>query len=221
MKQQALAPHLAYISATLKGATQRMSPHDRATALDCFQHWRRECERLAPEEAKNVAYTVHEVIDERVRRMLATSKHGPEVTCTKGCAACCHLHVDINTREAQLLRAVAAEAGIKIDEARLARQATKNPDTWLELAPEDRRCVFLAEDRTCRVYAHRPGACRKYFVLSDPDRCDMQKHPGGRVGIVFDTEAEIIHSAAMTVYGAGTMAAMLLQASRPAKETTR
>jgi Fe-S-cluster containining protein len=204
--------NLAYISATLKGAAQMMDDESRHAALDCFEHWRSECERLTPEDPKNVAHTVHAIIDERVQHMLATSKHGPEVTCTKGCAACCHLQVDINPREAELLRAVAAEAGIEIDEARLARQATKNPDTWRELAPEDRRCVFLAEDRTCRVHEHRPGACRKYHVLSDPDLCDMEKHPGGKVGIVFDVEAEIIHSAAMTVYGAGSMAAMLLRA---------
>lgn len=205
-------PDLGYVSSTLKGAVQEMSDRDRALARDCYEHWHSEWQRLIPEDALNVAHTVHGVIDERIQSLLATSKHGREVTCTKGCAACCHLRVDINGREAALLIAVAAAAGIEIDEARLRRQADKNNDTWHELTREDRRCVFLAEDRSCRVYEHRPGACRKYQVLSEPDLCDMDKHPGGKVGIVFDVQAEIAHSAAMTVYGTGGMASMLLQA---------
>jgi Fe-S-cluster containining protein len=204
---------LAYISSTLKGAAQAMPEPERALALDCFEHWRGEWTRVGPEAPpENLAFTVHEVIDEHVQRMLATSLHGPDVTCRKGCAACCHLHVGIFPQEAALLWTLAKLDGITVDEARLARQASKDDDTWRELAPEDQRCVFLADDRTCRVYEHRPGACRKYFVKSDPDLCDVVKHPGGKVAIVFSVEAEIVHSAAMTVYGAGNMAAMLLNA---------
>lgn len=208
------APDLAYISSTLKGATASMNDRDRYLARDCFEHWRRECKRIAPEAPERVAYTVHEIIDERMARMLATSTHGPDVQCRKGCAACCHLNVDIFTSEAELLWMVAKEDGIRVDEARLARQAAKNADTWRELPPEDQRCVFLADDDTCKVYEHRPGACRKYMVKNDPDLCDMHKHPGGKVAIVFDVEAEIVHSAAMTVYGADSMAAKLLAARR-------
>lgn len=202
---------LAYISSTLKGAAGMMSRREREAALDCFEHWRGECERIGPAEPERVAHTVHGVIDDHMQHMLATSKHGPEVKCRKGCAACCHLHVDVFPQEAHLLRMVAADAGIEIDEARLARQASKDDSTWRELSPEDRRCVFLADDLRCRVYEYRPGACRKHLVKSDPDRCDMAKHPGGKVAIVFSAEAEIVHSAAMTVYGAGNMAAMLLR----------
>ncbi len=188
-----------------------MSKRDREMALDCFEHWRGECKRIAPAEPERVAFTVHEIIDEHMQHMLATSKHAPDVTCSKGCAACCHMHVDVYPQEAELLLMLAKHDGIEIDEERLARQATKNDSTWRELAPEDRRCVFLADDRTCSVYEHRPGACRKYLVKNDPDLCDMNKHPGGAVAVVFSVEAEIVHSAAMTVYGVGNMAAMLLR----------
>lgn len=200
-----------YVTTTLRGAVEQMDDAQRLLALDCYQHYRRECERLAPDDALNVAHTIHALIDERMQRLL-TTKNGRAVTCSKGCGACCHVYVGINAREAELLLAYAAELGIDIDQGKLQRQAAKDDATWHELAIEDRRCVFLAEDRTCRVYEHRPGACRKYHVLTDPDLCDMNKHPGGKVGIVFDTEAEIIHSAAMTVYGAAGMAAMLLRA---------
>jgi Fe-S-cluster containining protein len=200
---------LVYTSATLKGAAAQMPQRDREMARDCFEHWRRECKRIGPAEPERVAFTVHELIDERMQRMRATSE--PHVTCSKGCAACCHLNVGIFPQEAELLLLMAREDGIEIDEARLARQATKDDSTWHELSPEDRACVFLGDDRTCRVYEHRPGACRKYLVKNDPDLCDMNKHPGGAVAVVFSVEAEIVHSAAMTVYGAGNMAAMLLR----------
>jgi len=209
-------PELGYLTSTLKGAAAVMGERDRQTAHACFDHWRRECARIGGEtsgEPERVAFTLHEVIDERMQQMRAVSPHAREVKCSKGCAACCSLHVGIYPHEAALLLMVARETGIDIDYARLARQATKDDATWRELAPEDQRCVFLADDQTCRVYEHRPGACRKYLVKSDPDLCDMHKHPGGKVGIVFSIEAEIVQSAAMTVYGVGNMAQMLLKGS--------
>lgn len=201
-------PVLTYISATLKGATKVMSEKEREQALDCFQHWRQQCRHLAPEAPENVAYTLHVTIDEHVEHMRSRTKH--EVQCRKGCASCCHLNVDIFTQEAKLLLMLAREQGIEIDWERVERQAAKNSANWRELSIEDQACVFLAGDRTCRVYEHRPGACRKYLVATDPDLCDQNKYPGGDVGVVFDTQAEIVHSAAMTVFGAGPMAEMLL-----------
>lgn len=203
---------LSYISATLKGASEVMTDAERAMALDCFKHWQGECERIGTGDPLRVAFTLHEIIDEHARAMLKKSPHGPDVKCRAGCAACCSIHVDISPHEAALLLAWCREYGIAIDRTRLERQATKTDATWHELAPKDRACVFLAEDRTCKVYEHRPGSCRKYFVKTDPDLCDMAKHPGGKVGVVFDVQAEVIHSAAMTVYGGGGMAAQLLAA---------
>lgn len=209
---------MAHLTTTLKGATRQMSDRNRATALDCFEHWRAECTRIQPEPAPNVAFTVHEIIDERIERLKAT-ENGRKIKCQQGCAACCHLNIGIFPQEAALLHMIARAGGIEIDTARLERQAAKDDDSWHELAPEDRRCVFLSDDRECRVYEHRPGACRKYHVLSEPALCDVEKYPGGKVGIVFDVEAEIVQSAAMTVYGAGNMAAMLLKHA-PAEDAT-
>ncbi len=208
---QNLPVHLAYLSSTLKGALAEMSPKDKDTARACFEHWRGECERIGGDEPVRVAFTIHEVVDEHVDRMRTTSKHGSEITCQKGCAACCHLHVDMFPHEAELLIWATKASGVEIDWARLERQAPKDDDSWRDLPMADRRCVFLGDDNECRVYEHRPGSCRKYHVLSDPALCDTEKNYGGRVGIVFDVQAEIAHSAAMTVYGSGNMASMLLK----------
>jgi len=203
-----MSPDLAYISSTLKGATAKMTLREKSEARECFEHWRSECQRIGPNPPEVVAHTVHAIIDERMQHMLATSVHGPDVQCRKGCASCCRLQVDVYAHEAELLHLIARVDGIEIDAEKLARQASM---PWHQLPIEDRRCLFLSADNECRVYEHRPGACRKYMVKSEPDLCDMDKHPGGEVAIVFSMEAEIISSAAMTVYGADNMAAMLLK----------
>jgi len=209
-------PALGYVSSTLKEATAQMQDDERRVALECFKHYRKEWVRIEHEAIpESVAFSIHNAVDDSMRRMLATSEHAPNVQCRKGCAACCHVHVDVFPQEAQLLLMLAHDDGIEIDYARLARQATKNADTWRELSIEDQRCVFLGEDRACRVYEHRPGNCRKYLVVTEPDLCDMNKHPGGKVGKLFSLEAEIQHSAAMTVYGADNLAKLLLEGIKP------
>lgn len=202
-----------YASATLKAALDRMSMKKREVALEAFDHWVGQCERIDKEaDPLSIAYSLHEKLDEHVQHLLATSPHAKSITCRKGCAACCLVYVGIFPHEARLLREHAAEIGVEIDEERLARQAQKTEATWLELSPEDRRCVFLGDDNTCRVYEHRPGGCRKYQVKSNPELCDADKYRNGEVSVVYSLEAELLHSAAMTVFtrGRDSMAAVLL-----------
>ena len=99
-----------------------------------------------------------------------------------------------------------------LDPDRLQRQAEATQDTWRDLAPEDRSCAFL-EDATgsCRVYDQRPGACRKYHVITDPELSDTVAHPGQEVGRWFSAEAEAVVSAAFTIWPSGTLPAMLLR----------
>jgi len=205
----------AYISTTLKGViAQYMNDRDKDFALQCFKHWCSQCKnmiRATPHEPESIAYTLHSVIDDRIADMRAKSVMGRHIQCRKGCAACCHMSVDVFPQEAALLHRIAQEKGIKLDRDKLKRQAEKDSATWRHLAPEDQACPFLSEDRACRVHEHRPAACRKHHVKTDPDLCDSMKHPGAQVGMVFDIEAEIIASAAMTTYGVGTMAQMLLE----------
>ena len=207
-----LPQHLSYVSSTLKGASETLTPKQRHIARDMFDHYRTQWMRLIPEAPENVAHTVQATVDDQTREMLATSKHGADVKCRKGCSACCHLSIDIFPQEAVLLWKWAEYIGLPIDQARLERQAAATGlDAWGQLPPAGTRCVFLGDDGACQVYEHRPSSCRKYFVKTDPDLCDMHKHPGAEVGIVFSFEAEIIHSAALTAFGSGPMAQMLLQ----------
>lgn len=205
-----------YISTTLKGVmAQFMSDREKQFVRQCFDHWCKQCKKMLRAVPRNkpesIAHTVHCVIDERIADMRARSDNGRHIRCGRGCAACCWMSVDVFPQEAVLLHRIADENGVTIDRQRLARQAEKTTATWHELAPEDRACPFLGENRACRVYEHRPSACRKYHVKTDPAFCNVIERPGAPVGIVFDIEAEIVHSAAMTTFGIGTMAKMLLE----------
>jgi Fe-S-cluster containining protein len=204
----------------LIAALERMSPREQKWAMAAMQHYTKEWKRIAKNNnGPSVAFSVNCAIDERVKQMLATSPHAKDVKCAKGCAACCHLNVDITTQEAQLLAHWMGEQGIEIDAQRLERQAATTPATWSTLAPEDRPCVFLGEDRACKVYEHRPGACRKYVVVTDPEFCDNQLHPNHDVGILFDVEAELMHAAATKAHGIGSMAVMLSKALETKENT--
>jgi hypothetical protein len=137
-------------SSVLTVAVAQMNDQQRRLTRELFEFCRVQWTRLTQSgtSPEVIANTVHATIDEPMQRMLATSEHGPEVQCFKGCAHCCHLAVGIFPQEATLLWRVAKADGLRVDEARLARQASKDSKTWHELAPEDRRCVFLDNDRT-------------------------------------------------------------------------
>lgn len=96
------------------------------------------------------------------------------VKCTKGCSACCHTQVSINSDEAHLLAARILEDGIRIDLARLELQASVKNDSlkWFQLNFASRACIFLNEQGACRVYSDRPAVCRTNNVISSPIQCD-------------------------------------------------
>lgn len=162
------------------------------------------------------ARLVHKQIDFFLARdMEKTPEQSVNISCKKGCSHCCKIAVSASNHEAELLVHRAKELGIDIDEGKLERQAQKNVDNWSDLSDEDRSCVFLSESGECRVYEDRPAACRKYFAVNEPELCDSKKYKGQQVLIWFSMRAEIIDSAAMTVFGAEHMPTQLLKALRP------
>lgn len=93
--------------------------------------------------------------------------------CKKGCDGCCHTQVSVTEDEAIIL-ARHIENGLPIDLDRLNKQmATKNnSEEFFKLKYADRRCIFLDQDGSCRVYADRPSVCRTNAVLGSADQCD-------------------------------------------------
>lgn len=74
-----------------------------------------------------------------------------DLACRAGCAACCHVSLEVSDVEAAAVR----EAVLALDEAARARLAERASRDREEGGP----CVML-EDERCVIYAARPLVCR-------------------------------------------------------------
>ena len=147
------------------------------------------------------------------------SPEAKQISCQRGCTHCCHMRVGISLHEAHRLLAAAAEQQVILDAKRLVEQASwGDAEDWLQKSHEERRCVFLTAEGDCSVYEARPISCRKYFVLTPPEKCDIDRGKKDQVLLWFDTHSEIIASAVATHYGVDSLPAMLLQAMYPTEQ---
>jgi len=118
---------------------------------------------------------------------------GVEISCRKGCGACCRQHVPISPAEARLLSALIEnmpdERRIRIKK-RFKQAALRLQDSGLlqramyhnRLSEEETSamvrdyfflgiaCPFL-EDESCSIHPDRPLICREYLVISSPEHC--------------------------------------------------
>lgn len=126
----------------------------------------------------NRAYNVHRFIDQLIaEEKQKGASDWNQMTCKRGCSACCHKTVILTVDEADLLIEFCKDEGMQIDVEHLKRQVgfQGTPDQWFDQDRSISKCVFL-KDNECSVYEHRPTACRKFFVISDPAKC------GGKSG---------------------------------------
>jgi len=192
----------------------RGTPDTRKTIETMHAHYRDQFQPNADTTVnpEGVAATLHMKVDKGMRRLSQTPQWAG-VSCKKGCSACCHLPVRITREEAILIRWHMRKHGMTVDEGRLERQSTvdaDSPKAWANLPPGDRKCVFLKQGQ-CSIYERRPMACRKYVVKNDPEFCDTEKHLGHEVAVLVDPEAEVIYSAALSVFDSDLMGAALLK----------
>jgi Fe-S-cluster containining protein len=147
-----------------------------------------------------LAWSLSDAIVARTQR--SVEEQGHAVSCREGCASCCRMLVSTAEPEARYLarlvaampeprqsdvRARFADAARKLDEAGLLDRL-RQPGEWLE--DEYSRigeayfglqiaCPFLDDER-CRVYAHRPVACREHLVTSPSELCRTPGHEDTR-----------------------------------------
>lgn len=117
--------------------------------------------------------------------------------CKRGCSACCSQQVEVTADEADLLASLVL-GGVKIDREKMKRQAGLKHTTltWWRQEQSEKACLFLGADNSCRVYYHRPMACRKYFVETPPEKCAEVSAEGSiQVGVIAIPNAEIIATA--------------------------
>ncbi len=110
--------------------------------------------------------------DSRLDRMKAeAARLGTPVSCT-GCrsAGCCYQPVATFIAEALV---IAKHHPVPLDRREeLIKdglvQENSSKDWYFQQAIP---CPFLAEDKSCSIYEQRPGACRRYLVVSPPTMC--------------------------------------------------
>ena len=127
---------------------------------------------------------------------------GREISCRKGCGACCRQLVPISRTEARAMRALIAaqprerqavlrqrfdEAGAKLRAAGLSealldagkRQGKSDRDLSLAYFAQRIPCPFL-EDESCSIHPVRPLVCREYLVTSPAQACANAAQEGVR-----------------------------------------
>jgi Fe-S-cluster containining protein len=123
----------------------------------------------------------------------ASQAEGQQISCKKGCGACCRQLVPISEIEARNLRDVVdalpeprrsvirgrfAEARRLLQASGLLEKLVQR-DQWgegdgrtigMEYFSQAVACPFL-EEESCSIYADRPVACREYLVTSPAENC--------------------------------------------------
>lgn len=121
------------------------------------------------------------------------ASHGVEISCKKGCGACCRQPVPVSQAEARMLAQVVedmpeprrSEVKARFDAAleRLRDSGLfERAVNFQNFGTEERLamvreyfnlgipCPFL-EQESCSIYADRPLICREYVVVSSPRHC--------------------------------------------------
>jgi Fe-S-cluster containining protein len=114
-------------------------------------------------------------------------------SCKRGCVSCCHNLVGASLAEGVLLAsrldedpalrrdAAAITAALRAQLSFISGLDASKPYGYLAAKIP---CAFLdPETKDCRVYEHRPTACRTYYVVSDPEQCSPDR-PGAEVAYV-------------------------------------
>jgi Fe-S-cluster containining protein len=135
-----------------------------------------------------------------VNAVVGAAETGKDISCRKGCGACCRQLVPISRTEGEALlalveampearrtavRARFAAAEAAITEAGLADRAGRSDR---ESARSDRAlsvayfalgvpCPFL-EDESCSIHPDRPLVCREYLVTSPAELCAGPRQEG-------------------------------------------
>jgi Fe-S-cluster containining protein len=125
-------------------------------------------ERSAIKRAKLAHTIIDDLNSEVVNHPLILEHSG----CKAGCADCCHTEVSVTPDEAELL-AERVMDGVDIDWNKLRIQAEQieRSQNYYDLDFSVRGCIFLSENRTCRVYDDRPSVCRTNMVIGNSAQC--------------------------------------------------
>lgn len=141
---------------------------------------------------------VHHMVDEYNKEVFAHPLLKALVPCKAGCSGCCHTQVSVTEDEAELLLHN-INSGININYENLARQAEagNDSDAFFKIPYQERKCVFLDDKGSCRVYKDRPSVCRTNAVIGEASQCDTSDINSGKSLRLVNTQ-----KSDMTIVGA-------------------
>ena len=124
--------------------------------------------------------TLHKRVDE----VLAATIEGHQVpiACSRGCAYCCNLRVQVQPYEAFTLAAWLKRNFAAGRLAEVVERLRSNVARTRELGEEARKrtniaCALLGEDGACTAYEARPAQCRRYHSTAvDPCKAFHATH---------------------------------------------
>lgn len=158
-----------------------MSEQEKSIIGKQIIHFINQYKKLRQVDTISTAVAFHEAMDKDLRDTKESGNpYYKRIACQKGCGFCCYVNVDINEDEAELIIQYCKEENIPIDIDLLKKQQDKNDKTYMSLTTAERKCNFLADDMTCKIYKHRPGACRKFNALDTNKICkddSLETHP--------------------------------------------
>lgn len=102
--------------------------------------------------------------------------------------------------------------GIEIDYARLSLQTEQGNETsdFYKLSYKDRKCVFLGDNGSCKVYKDRPAVCRTNAVVGLASQCSTDGKEQGAIRLVKTSKADmVIVGAYANATESGTLPKML------------
>lgn len=185
---------------------EQFDSKQKQLVLDMYNHYVEHFKQIKAEyEPEALSYNIHRFVDAILDEELRDNT--VKISCRKGCFYCCEQNVDITEEEALLLVKIAKERGLELNKRLLKKQFKYSVDNWHK--QEHKQCVFLSKGE-CQVYEHRPTACRKHIVFTDPKLCDTTVIHD-KVGKIVNTHVEVIATAAINVSESDSMPKMLLK----------
>ncbi len=115
------------------------------------------------------ARALHALVEEEI-----DSEKDIQISCRKGCSACCHMEVEVTSHEARILGKLVKDGHV-IDRERLKRQSQRelqDPQWKQGSRNPDNPCVFLNGEGSCSIYDHRPVMCRRHSVTTPAKNCE-------------------------------------------------
>lgn len=117
--------------------------------------------------------TIGGLIKNTLEAQFTEEERKERIKCQKGCGECCKMYTSILQCEAKYILRRAKLEDVAIDWERLERQVGKKEKDFYTMG-DDKKCVFLSESGSCKIYDYRPCACRVYMVADKGTPCTME-----------------------------------------------